>query len=107
MVFGVADTHRPGGTGKEKVSGTEIEKGDAIAQAGLHVGDEGEDVRDSYVVGAVGVNATATDTAGAFDDPEMFAKFTAIQVDAKLLCPEEEEVIEAINRLVGIAIMPT
>src|SRR5205085_141868 len=55
---------------------------------------------------AVGVDAAAFEAAGAFNDPEVFAKLAAVQVDVELLGPKDEEPVEAVRVLVRIAVMP-
>src|SRR5438067_2499339 len=105
MVIAITNAHRPVFTTSIKVLGTKVKEGYLVAHGGLHIDDEGHDVRNRLGIRIIG-NATAKDTARPFDDPQVLAERTAIQVNADLLCPEGKEVIEAIDRLRGIAVMP-
>ena len=82
-------THRPGNTADEKVFGTKVEEGNFIVQGGLHIGDERQDMRNRDYIGTGGIDATAINTAGALDNPQVLAQVSAIEMNAKLLGPEE------------------
>src|SRR5216683_317540 len=75
-----------------------------VAQRGLHIGDQGQDVGHSDIIARV--EATAIDTPRAFHHPEMLAQITTLEIHPELLCPEDEERLETIDALVRIAIVP-
>src|SRR5690242_19666303 len=92
LAMQVQHSDRPEKTIERKIFGAEIEKGHLVAQRGLHVSNQCQHVRDSYLGNVCRVQTALFEATGSLDHPEMLAQFATLQVDLELLCPESEEV---------------
>ncbi len=106
MALQIKHSHGPEDAIQHKVLATEVEKWHTIAHGSLHVSNQRQDVRNGHCIGARSVDAAAPETTRPFDHPQMFAQFPLPEIDMKLLCPEEEQLVETIDALVRIAIVP-
>src|SRR2546428_12731044 len=105
MIISITNTHGPILTTSIKVLGTKVKERNFVPHGGLYVGNESHYVRNSLIIGIAG-NATTKDAACTFNDPEMIAKRTAIEIDTDLLSPKSKKIIQAVSTLTGIAVVP-
>src|SRR5712692_9152133 len=96
--------HRPERPRLEEVFATEVKEGYLVLHGRLHVGDQCHNMGDRNLV--MCVQAAAVDAPCSLYNPDMLAKLPAIEINLKLLCPEDEQSVQAIDALAGEAVVP-
>src|SRR6266851_4617699 len=104
MTVEIQHSHRPERPRLEEVFATEVKEGHLVLHGRLHIGDQCQNMGDRNLV--MCVQAAAVDAPRSFYDPEVLAQFSTIEINLKLLCPEGEQSIQAIDALAGEAVMP-
>lgn len=75
-----------------------------VTHDGLHIGDEGEDVRDGHLLLVLHVEAAALEAADVFYHPEVAAQ--VVEIDVELAGPEGKEVAQVIDIQRRVAVVP-
>src|SRR6266700_160177 len=100
----IQHSHRPERPRLEEVLATEVKEGHLILHGRLYIGDQCQNMGDRNLV--MCAQAAAVDAPRSFYDPEVLAQFSTIAINLKLLCPENDQSVQAIDALAGEAVMP-
>ncbi len=104
MAAQIQHPHRPERSRLEEVFTAEVKERDLVAHARLYVGDQRHDMGDRNLV--MRVQAAAIDAPRSLYDPDMLAQLSAVEINLKLLRPEDVQGAQAIDALTGEAVVP-
>src|SRR5207247_1814966 len=93
----IQHSHWPERSRLEEIFTAEVKERDLVAHARLYIGDQRHDMRDRNLV--MRAQAAAIDAPCTFYDPDVLAQLSAVEINVKLLCPEDKESPQAIDAL--------